>query len=135
MQRRFGDTTREDGRNLGFAVTEATIAKFAGQLDAALLGEDIVDFGGTQQAYAMMAAPLLMGFSQEDDHRKVGSLQLDVAHTAGWQEYDKDSKDAKITAVTRYRYVITVEARNQPEDRTAMVKRLAESVAKNFEGK
>jgi len=95
----------------------------------------LVDFGGTQQAYAMMAAPLLMGFSQEDDHQRVGSIPIDVAHSAGWQEYDKDSKDAKVTAITRYRYVITVEARNQGEDQTAMAKRLAESIARKFEGK
>lgn len=95
----------------------------------------VVDFGGTQQGYAMMAAPLMMGFSQEDAHRRVGSTKVDVPYTGGWEEFDKDSKNAKITAITRYRFVITVEARNKGEDQSAMVKSLAEEIAKKFDGK
>lgn len=95
----------------------------------------LVDFGGTQQGYAMMAAPMMMGFSQEDAHRRVGSTKLDVDHTGGWEEFDKDSKNAKITAITRYRYVIAVEARNKGEDQSAMAKSLAEEIAKKFEDK
>lgn len=95
----------------------------------------LVDFGGTQQGYAMLAAPVLMGFSQEDDHRRVGSVSIEVPHTGAWEEFDKDSKDAKITAVARYRYVITVEARNHGDDQSAMVKRLAAEVARKFEGR
>ena len=37
--------------------------------------------------------------------------------------------------VTRYRYMVTVEARNQGEDRSKMVLDLAESIAKKFDGK
>ncbi len=95
----------------------------------------VIDFGGTQQGYAMMAAPMMMGFSQEDDRRKVGSVKMDVPYTGGWGEFDKESKDAKITAITRYRYVITIEARNNADDQSAMVKRLAETIATKFDGK
>ncbi len=95
----------------------------------------LIDFGGTQSGYAMMAAPMLMGFSQEDSHRRTGSVKLDLEHTAGWEEFNKDSKDAKFTAVTRYRYVITVEARNHGADQSKMVKDLAVDIAKNFAGK
>jgi hypothetical protein len=95
----------------------------------------LVDFGGTQQGYAMMAAPMMMGIRQEDSHRKVGSVKVDIPHTGGWEEFNKDNKDAKFTAVTRYRYVITVEARNQGEDRSSMVKSMAEEIARKFEGK
>jgi hypothetical protein len=95
----------------------------------------LVDLGGTQQGYAMMAAPLMMGFSQEDDHHKAGSVKVDLPYTAGWEEFNKDSKDAKFTAVTRYRYMITVEARNQTEDQSKMVRSIAEEIAKKFEGK
>jgi hypothetical protein len=95
----------------------------------------LVDFGGTQQGYAMMAAPMMMGFSQEDAHRRVGSVTLDVPYTVGWEEFDKDNKNSKITAVTRYRYVITVEARNQSEERMAMVKGVAEDIARRLDGK
>ena len=95
----------------------------------------VIDFGGTQQGYAMMAAPMMMGFSQEDARRRVGSVKMGVPYTGGWEEFDKESKDAKITAITRYRYVITVESRNGAEDPAALVKRVAEAIATKFEGK
>jgi hypothetical protein len=95
----------------------------------------LVDFGGTEQGYAMMAAPMMMTYSQEDDHQRVGSTPIDVPYTGAWIEFDKDAKDAKITAITRYRYVITVEARNQSEDQSEMVKRVAADIAKKFAGK
>jgi hypothetical protein len=42
--------------------------------------------------------------------RCVAALTMDTPYTWGSEEYNKDSKDAKVTAITRYRYVITVEA-------------------------
>ncbi|MGE0442153.1 MAG: hypothetical protein AB7S39_16850 [Gemmatimonadales bacterium] len=95
----------------------------------------IADFGGTEQAYGMIAAPLFMGFTQEDDHHRAGATPTSVADAAAWEEYDKDTRDAKITLVARYRYLISVEARNQTEDQSAMVKRVAEEVARKFDGK
>lgn len=95
----------------------------------------IVDFGGTQAAYGMMALPMMMNLSQEDAHRRMRTLKMDAPHTWGSEEYDKDSKDAKVTAVTRYRYAITVEARNQASDESAMAKSLTESIARKFDGK
>ena len=83
----------------------------------------------------MMAAPMMMAFSQEDARRRVGSVKMDVPYTGGWEEFDKESKDAKITAITRYCYVITVESRNGAEDPSALVKRVAEAIATKFEGK
>jgi len=95
----------------------------------------IIDFGGTQAGYGMLAAPMMMAFSQEDAHSRTRTITIDVPYTWGSEEYNKDSKTAKVTAVTRYRYVITVEARNQADDQSAMAKSLAEEIAKKFEGK
>ena len=95
----------------------------------------LVDFSGTQQAYGMMAAPMLSGFKQEDAHRRAGSVKVGLADTGAWEDFNKDNSDAKITMVTRYRYMVTVEARNQGEDRSKMVLDLAESIAKKFDGK
>lgn len=95
----------------------------------------IVDFGGTQAGYGMLAAPMMMAYSQEDAHSRTRTIKIDVPYTWGSEEYNKDSKTAKVTALTRYRYVITVEARNQPDDQTAMAKSLAEEIARKFEGK
>lgn len=95
----------------------------------------IVDFGGTQTAYSMMALPMMMNLSQEDGHHRMRTLKMDAPHTWGSEEFNKDSKDAKVTAVARYRYLITVEARGQGGDESEAMKRIAEEIAKKFEGK
>ena len=95
----------------------------------------LVDFGGTEVAYGMMALPMMMSFSREDAHQRITTLDMETPYTWASEEYDKDSKDAKVTAVTRYRYLITVEATNQTEDRSAWVKDLVEDIARKFEGK
>ena len=95
----------------------------------------IVDLGGTQAAYGMMALPMMMDLSQEDAHHRMKTHKMDAAYSWASEEYDKDSKDAKTSIVTRYRYMVTVEARNQSADQTAMVRSLAEDIAKKFEGK
>jgi hypothetical protein len=95
----------------------------------------LVDLGGSQQGYAMMAAPMMMGFSQEDANHRAGGIKMDVPHTGGWEEFDKRTKNAKVTAVTRYRYMITVEARDHAEDQSQMVRELAEKISKQFDGK
>lgn len=95
----------------------------------------LMDLGGTQAAYGMMALPMMMNFSQEDAHRKFNTLTLGPAYTWASEEYNKDTREVKVSAVTRYRYMITVEARNHPGDETAMVKGLTEEIVKRFEGK
>jgi hypothetical protein len=95
----------------------------------------LVDFGGSEVAYGMMALPMMMNLSREDAHQRMRTLTMDTPYTWASEEYDKDSKDAKVTAVTRYRYVITVEARNQTEDQSQWVKDLVEDIASRFEGK
>ncbi|MCC7134073.1 MAG: hypothetical protein IT352_15555 [Gemmatimonadales bacterium] len=95
----------------------------------------IVDFGGSQQGYAMLAAPLLMGFSREDDQEKVGSVKMDLAHTGGWLELRKDTKNVAFTAVTRYRFVIKVEAEGFGEDKSDLARSVAEDVARKLSDK
>lgn len=95
----------------------------------------IADLGGTQAAYGMMALPMMMDLSQEDAHHRMKTHKVDAAYTWASEEYDKDNKDAKVSMVTRYRYMITVEARNQAADQSDMVRALAADIAKKFEGK
>lgn len=96
---------------------------------------EIVDFGGTQAAYGMMALPMMMNVSSEDAHHRMQTLKVSLPFTWGSEEYNKDDKSAKVTLITRYRYVISVEARNQGEDMSAMARSMAEDIAKKFEGK
>lgn len=95
----------------------------------------IIDFGGSQQGYAMLAAPLLMGFSREDDQEKVGSVKMDLAHTAGWLELRKDTRNVAFTAVTRYRFVIKVEVEGFGEDKSDLARSVAEGVARKLSDK
>ena len=95
----------------------------------------LVDFGGTQAAYGMMALPMMMNISSEDAHQRMGTLKMSPAYTWASSEFNKDDKSAKVTAITRYRYVVTVEASNQTADQSSMVKSLAEDVVKKFAGK
>jgi len=122
----------------GFSMsqTEQTFTRPAGADGSAPTIEvGIVDFGGTQAAYGMMALPMMMNLSQEDAHHRMQTLKVDMPYTWGSEEYNKDDKSSKVTLVTRYRYVITVEVRNHGEDKSAMARSLAEEVAKRFEGK
>jgi hypothetical protein len=95
----------------------------------------IADMGGTQTAYSMMALPMMMNLSSEDAHHRMATGKLGTAYTWYTEEFDKDNKDSKVSVVTRYRYLITVEARNQTADQVAMVKGIAEAIAKTFDGK
>lgn len=116
--------------------TEQTFTKPAGP-DGSIptIKVSIVDFGGTQAAYGMMAMPMMMNLSQEDAHHRMRTIKIGTPYTWGSEEYNKDDKSAKVTLITRYRYVISVEAMNQGEDKTGMAKDLAEDIAKKFEGK
>ncbi len=95
----------------------------------------LMDMGGTQAAYGMMALPMMMNFSQEDAQRRFNTIKLGPEHTWASEEFNKNTKEVKVSAVTRYRYLVTVEARNHGGDETAMVKRLTEELVKQFEGK
>lgn len=95
----------------------------------------IVDFGGTEGAYGMFALPMMMNIQREDAHSRMRTLKLGPEHTWASEEFDKDSKDSELTAITRYRYAITITARNQHDDQSEMVKKLAEQVVREFANK
>lgn len=133
-----GEPGGESQSMAGFSMSQAeqTFTKPAGaEGNAPSIHVTLVDFGGTQAAYGMMALPMMMNISREDAHQRMRTLKMDTPHTWGSEEYNKDTRDSKVAAVTRYRYAITVEARNQAGDESALLKRIAEDIAKRFEGK
>jgi len=121
-----------------FSMTEAE-QEYVGATDAegnALrIRVKLADFGGTEGAYGMFALPMMMNISQEDAHHRMRTITLGPEHTWGSEEFDKDNKNSKVTAVTRYRYLITVEAENQRDDQTEMLRKFAERIVRRFEGK
>jgi hypothetical protein len=122
----------------GFSMSQAEqeYSKPAGEDgNAPTVSVKIVDFGGSQMAYGLMALPMMMNLSQEDAHHRMKTITMNTPYSWASEEYDKDNKDSKVTVVTRYRYIITVEASNQSDDQTDMVKSLADDIASKFEGK
>ncbi len=120
------------------SMTEAE-QKYVGPADAngkaPTLHVKLVDFGGTEGAYAMFAMPMMMTIKQEDAHHRMGTFSLGPPDTWASEELNKDSKDFWVTAITRYRYVITVRAEEQSSDQSDMVRALAVRLVKRFEGK
>lgn len=119
----------QDAMNAVAAAAAAAPKLEEGMKEAEQFQKDRVAKGGFSMSQAEQT------WVKGPDAQKVGSVKMDVPYTGGWGEFDKESKDAKITAITRYRYVITVEARNHADDQSAMVMRLAESIATKFDGK
>ncbi len=121
-----------------FSMTEAD-QTYVGEANAdgqqARIRVKLVDFGGTEGAYAMFAMPMMMNIKQEDARRRMGTLALGPENTWASEELNKVNKDYKVTAMTRYRYMITVEADNQSDDQSDMVKSLTERIVKGFANK
>lgn len=101
----------------------------------AVIKVTLTDWSGSEGGYMMYAPMMAMNISQEDAHRRTGSVKLDMPHTAGWEEFDKDSKNAKFTAMTRYRFMINVETSNQTDDQSAVAKEIAVTTAEKFKDK
>jgi hypothetical protein len=120
----------------GFSISTAEqsyVATDAG--NPARIKISLADYGGTEGGYGVASLPLSFAMSSEDDHHRMGSRKFDTPYTAGIEEYNKDSKDAKVSVGTRYRYWVVVEASNQKDDQSAMVSSVAEDVAKKFTDK
>lgn len=122
----------------GFSMTEAT-QRYKGEAaadgSAPRITVKLVDFGGTEGAYALMAMPMMLDMKQEDARRRTGSVTLGPAHTWAMEEFDKRDNDVTVTAVTRYRYLVTVKASRQSGDNSAMVRSFTEQVVRRFDGK
>jgi hypothetical protein len=122
----------------GFAMSEAKqryVGKARSDGTKPRMEVSIVDFGGSEMGYSMLAMPMMMNISREDDRERMRTVKLGPEHTWASEQYDKQSHEAKLTAVTRYRYVLTVTASEQTGDESAAVTKLTEQLARKFEGK
>ncbi len=103
--------------------------------DAKRIHVSIADYSGSEAGYGMMMPFMAMNISSEDDHQRGGSVKLDVPTTFAFGEFNKDSKDSKVTAGTRYRYFITIEATSQKDDVTKELARIVSDIAKKLANK
>ena len=121
-----------------FSMTEAEqeyVGKADAEGNAPRIRVKLADFGGTEGAYGVFALPMMMNISQEDAHHRMSTIKLGPEYTWASEEFDKDTRNTKVTAVTRYRYLITVEAEQQRDDQSDMLRKLAERIVRRFEGK
>jgi len=95
----------------------------------------LTDWGGTNGAYALAGLGFALNLQSEDNTHKMRTYKMDIPYTYAIEEYQKDSKESKVTVGTRYRYIINVETENGGEDRTALVTEVATGIAKNLDGK
>jgi hypothetical protein len=96
---------------------------------------EIVDFGASDLGYTTLAMPMMMNLSREDDQERMRTITLGPAHTWASEQYGKQDHRTRITAVTRYRYVVTVTAESQGSDQSAAITKFAEQLVRKFDGK
>jgi hypothetical protein len=65
----------------------------------------------------------------EDDNQKSGSFQTDNEWISGWEEYQKQGKDAKVMYMVGDRFMVTVSASNQSS--TDLCKSVGKSIDLN----
>ncbi len=95
----------------------------------------IIDYGGTQMAYAFYGLAFAMKAEFEDTHSRTRTRDLDIPHTGIMEKFNKDNKDANVSVQTRYRYLITLDATGQTDDQTGKLTTMATDIAKKFDGK
>lgn len=93
-------------------------------------GEEVrVELFDYNSAYDMLAASVALwqaGFSMEDAHGIQRTFDAGIEHTGAFEEYNKDSKRAKVTYALGDRFLLMVEADNKPD--TEFVKSVASSM-------
>ena len=93
----------------------------------------IVDFGGSDIGYQTLALPMLSTVSREDEQQRIRTRKLETANSWASEQYFKAEHSMKITAITRFRYVITLTSQGQGADPSAMLTDFTELIARQFE--
>lgn len=121
----------------GFGVTEVR-QKFAGipvpNVVQPRIEVAIADMGSSQIGVSMIAERMLAGVPAEDTEQRVRTRKLSIPYTWLSEEYYPQSHTAKLTAITRFRYIITVTAQAQPGDPTRMLADMVAQIATSFNG-
>ena len=121
----------------GFGVTEVR-QKFAGipvpNVVRPRIEVAIADLGSSQIGVSMIAERMQAPAPEETAEQRVRTRKLSIPYTWLSEEYYAQSHTAKLTAVTRFRYIITVTAQAQQGDPTAMLADIVAQIATSFNG-
>jgi hypothetical protein len=74
---------------------------------------EIMDFNGASGLWIGATAVFKANLSMEDDNQKSGTFQTGNERISGWEEYQKQGKDAKVMYMVGDRFMVTVSATNQ----------------------
>ena len=85
----------------------------------------IMDYNQAYGLYSSAAMMWSMGFSVDSPEEKAGGVKFEN-NIAGWELFNKKSKDAEVTLGAGYRFWIHVEANDQ--ENTDFVKSVAKSI-------
>ncbi len=94
----------------------------------------LADLGNSQIGVSIVAERMLAGAPAPDAEQRVRTRRLSIPYTWLSEEYFPQSHTAKVTAITRFRYLITVTAQLQPTDPTPMLAEMVAQVAASFNG-
>ena len=94
----------------------------------------IADLGSSQIGVSMIAERMVAAAPAETPEQRVRTRRLSIPYTWLSEEYYPQSHTAKLTAVTRFRYIITVTAQLQQGDPTAQLADLVAQIATSFSG-
>jgi hypothetical protein len=101
----------------------------------ATINVSVTDWGGTEGAWAMGSMAFALNVKTENAQERSGTVKVDLPHTSALEKFEKESKNSNFTAVTRYRYLINVDATNQTDDQTPLLKTIALETAAKFKDK
>lgn len=85
----------------------------------------LVDYMMAVSMYEMATAMWATGLKVESDEMVAGMVQFDD-HIAGWEELDKENREASLVLGIGHRFLLTIEASEQ--DDTDLVKKIARSM-------
>lgn len=94
----------------------------------------IADLGSSQIGVSMIAERMLAAAPVETAEQRVRTRKISIPYTWLSEEYYPQSHTAKLTAVTRFRYIITVTAQLQQGDPTAKLADMVAQIATSFSG-
>lgn len=92
----------------------------------------ITDIGGKEESYSMMALPLMLNFSNDDEDRRTNVFKPNLPHTIMISDFDKRTKNNSLIVVTRYRYIINLSSVNSNADITEKLQSLGIQIASRF---
>ncbi|HVK37238.1 MAG TPA: hypothetical protein VNA88_01800 [Candidatus Kapabacteria bacterium] len=95
----------------------------------------LTDWGGSEGAWAMQSLAFAFNVKTENAQERSGTIDMGLPHTSGMEKFEKESKNSSLMAVTRYRYLINLEAHNQTDDQSPLLKSIAVATAEKFSDK